>query len=440
MNNHYIISTDLHKIYQNQLNLINQPNKSDNSYISDLTLTLDLNTLLIEYYSLNNYNYDHIDIEPYKKYLLGKYNIDNNDLIIFDKYNFSNIYLKDPSKYLNYIQGIIVFDYSLLVKEEIKSNIIYLMSNYENVTLNKIYDNYIIHFKNKFKSTIDLNFNNQLTEIFTNDVRHQLIYQRINRIPRLLNNKHMSNKLKDDITYLNQNIKDTYKKYYCGSNIKHDLTYLNYEKSLMASLNSDNYKVAYVFVNDIKNIDPHMYKNVLDKLKEYNIYIESIINDLNNYDDNLAFNLEVELNETPSTHAEFVQFPKTKVFGNLHNINMDEFTNLMSKININDIFDIDKLSDLYQEIKKKTNSNIILNMNDVLDKFIEITTKQSNDHSSVRAEINSDPNRELGDSNNFIYNILKFANELIKRKMIKTIKLFNYANNKINILNNSNKL
>ena len=49
------------------------------------------------------------------------------------------------------------------------------MSNYENVTLNKIYDNYIIHFKNKFKSTINLNFNNQLTEIFTNDVRHQLI-------------------------------------------------------------------------------------------------------------------------------------------------------------------------------------------------------------------------------------------------------------------------
>ena len=79
-------------------------------------------------------------------------------------------------------------------------------------------------------------------------------------------------------------------------------------------------------------------------------------------------------------------------------------------------------------------------MNDVLDKFIEITTKHSNDHSSVRAEINSDPNRELGDSNKFIYNILKFANELIKRKMIKTIKLFNYANNKINILNNSNKL
>lgn len=416
MNNHYIISTDLHKIYQNQLNLINQPNKSDNSYISDLTLTLDLNTLLIEYYSLNNYNYDHIDIEPYKKYLLGKYNIDNNDLIIFDKYNFSNIYLKDPSKYLNYIQGIIVFDYSLLVKEEIKSNIIYLMSNYENVTLNKIYDNYIIHFKNKFKSTINLNFNNQLTEIFTNDVRHQLIYQRINRIPRLLNNKHMSNKLKDDLTYLNQNIKDTYKKYYCGSNIKHDL---NYEKSLMTSLNSDDYKVVYVFENDIKNIDPYMYKNVLDKLKEYNIYIESIINDLNNYDDNLAFNLEVELND---------------------NINMDEFTNLMSKININDIFDIDKLSDLYQEIKKKTNSNIILNMNDVLDKFIEFTTKHSNDNSSVRAEINSDPNRELGDSNNFIYNILKFANELIKRKMIKTIKLFNYANNKINILNNSNKL
>jgi hypothetical protein len=142
----------------------------------------------------------------------------------------------------------------------------------------------------------------------------------------------------------------------------------NYEKCLINDLNSNNYIVNYLFDENVKKIDPEIYSIIFKKLEEYNIYLDDIIDQITN-------------NQT----------------------NNNKIINL---------FNVDYLNELYNDLT----NNIRITMNDVFNKNYNIEKLDS----------------ELINKNDFFSNIIVFLNELIKRKMMKTIKVFNLMSN-INI-------
>ena len=299
---------------------LNNIEKNNNKY--------NLNNLIDQYYNIESYRFNN---NINRDDIFYKFDIDYNDYI---HYNSNNL--------LNHDQGIISFNLSMIIDEKLQSNINLILNNYKDISLNKYYDNYIIHFKNKDSNNISLD---NLNHIFYNDIKDLILYNKIVNIPIIIDNNNFFNKIKDDINFLDN--------YY--NNINDKL----YNKSIILDIEKNNYSVNYIFDNniDIINCDLNLFK-------EYNNYINLIID---------------ELNSNTLSESEYL---------------------------IEHIFDP---NNLYKKLYNKY--NIILTMNDVLDKNMII---------------NYDKNNKFPNYDNFLSNIIIFINELTKRKIQKIIKLYNY--------------
>ncbi len=348
-------SIDLNKIYHNA-----KTNISNNN---------DLSELISKYYHLDSFLFDNNN-EIYINHFIDKFNFDYDDLLIFDRLKL-NDFLESPNQYLDYNKGLILFNLSDANNDLLINNINFLLSNYDDINLNKFYDNYVLYFNDKNEKQINQNqinlFNENLKNIFAEDIKDLLLWQKVQNIPNVIKNNNISKKLHDDLSY-----------YGIKQNMHFDNYDLKpYEDSLLLDLNSNNYQVNYDFTNSkFKKIDPEIHSEILNKFNDYNTYLNNILDELN--------------------------IDKTDKI-----INRSD--NFVNTIELNDLFNQHKINNLYYHLKK--NNNIIMKMNDINDKTIEIYNNDMSD-------------RQI-DQTQFTNHIILFINELMKAKIKKTMKLFN---------------
>ena len=306
-----------------------------------------IQSLINEYYSLDNFTFDtEITIDnDFNKELL----VSDKELVILDKEYLLNNFLVNPEQYLSYNNGVILFDLSMGNDNDLYKSIELLANNYSNINLHKFNDNYLLEFDTKENKQIN-NLKNNLKNLFISDLNNLIIQQQINNIPNVINNEQFNVKIKEDLYYLDI-INKTY-----GSNLD------EYKNNLTTNLNSDEYKVLYVFEDNVQSTNKEQYSYTLNKLKEYNNYIDEI---------------SIKINKQNSN----------------------------KQIELNNLFNLTELNNLHLNNK----SYMIFEMNDVLDTHININY--------LDKEITNDI---------FYNNVFKFLNELIKRKIIKIIKLNNF--------------
>lgn len=306
-----------------------------------------IQSLINEYYSLDNFTFDtEITIDnDFNKELL----VSDKELVILDKEYLLNNFLVNPEQFLSYNNGVILFDLSMGNDNDLYKSIELLANNYSNINLHKFNDNYLLEFDTKENKQIN-NLKNNLKNLFISDLNNLIIQQQINNIPNVINNEQFNVKIKEDLYYLDI-INKTY-----SSNLD------EYKNNLTTNLNSDEYKVLYVFEDNIQSTNKEQYSYTLNKLKEYNNYIDEI---------------SIKINKQNSN----------------------------KQIELNKLFDITELNNLHLNNK----SYMIFEMNDVLDTHLDINY--------LDKKITNDI---------FYNNVFKFLNELIKRKIIKIIKLNNF--------------
>ena len=427
MKNNYIISIDLNKIYQ----------KLDSDSNINFNLKSELNNLILSHYNLNSFDFTN-DIEQFKDYFISKFDIDYNDLILLDKTTYLNSYLGKDFKFKSYDKGLILIDLSMLSDSNIINSINYLYENYQYVNLNKIYDNYLLYFRGKLpepKLLVDKKeqFNAKLYDIFYEDLLDLNLWQKIINIPNKINSKQMTKKLEDDFNYT-KNIKNQiYENFYLGISSKPDKEILSYENSIYHDLHSESYVINYLLDSPIKNIDKSNIHLILNKLNEYNNYVDNIMNDMKKiYQRTTNFNKKID-SSTDLRKMYNMNFS--------HITEIESETNNQSELGVlkiidpNELFNNSKINNLYMYLKSKSNLNnsfgsinYIFNMSDVFDNKIEISQKTTSTTSTTSIKTLS--------NDDFTDSVVLFLNELVKRKMKKLLKTYNLFNNEINILNN----
>jgi len=320
----------------------------------------NLQSILETYYSVDNYNF--INDELIKEHIIDKFNKLDTELFILDK----DFILNNTSQILSSSSGILLFDLSMTNDNQLYTNIHLLSKNYKNINLHLIEDNYILEYDTKENiDSIDKDIlQTNLKTIFSNDLQKLLLKQRINNIPYIIKNDRFSEKILEDLSFSNQ---------YSYQNIFSNDSIANYKNNLKLNLNSDNYKVVYVFNDDIQTIDKTLYDKILEKLKEFNTYIDDIV---------------IQTNKCYSDS----------------NIQLDNITS-DKQIDLKKLFEQNELNNFYIENK----SNLKIEMSDVLNQTFSI--------------VNIDD--KIITIDKFYDNIVKFLNELVKRKINKIIKINN---------------
>jgi hypothetical protein len=420
MKNNYIISVDLNKIYNNL----------DSDYKLGSVSESDLKNLILKHYNLDSFDFTN-DIEQFKDFFISKFDIGHADLILLDKTTYLNSYQNKYNKFKSYNQGLILIDLSMLNDDLILSDIDYLYENYEHLKINKIYDNYLLHFRGKLSEPTLLaekktQFNSKLYDIFYEDLLDLNLWQKIMNIPNKINSKQMTKKLEDDFNYI-KNIKQyTYENFYSGINSKPDKDILSYENSIYQDLNSENYAVNYV-LDDSKNIDKSNIHLILNKLNEYNNYVDNIMNDLKRIYPKTT-NLNNKAHQITDLRKIYnINFSHISVTESDSNSNNQSESEILKIIDPNELFNNSKIYNLYMYLRSKSNNsniNYIFNMSDVFDNKIEISQKTNA--------------TKILSSDDFIDSTVLFLNELIKRKMKKLLKTYNLLHNETNILNHLN--
>jgi len=327
----------------------------------------NLSLALGSYYSIDNYNF--VNDDQIREYIYDRFNQSDRELFILDK----EFILNNQEQILASNNGIILFDLSMTNDEQLYTNIHMLSTNYKNINLHLIEDNYIIEYDTKEpnqlidKNQLEMNLKN----LFSDDLQKLLLKQRINNIPNIIQNDRFTEKIAEDLSFSNIN---SYQNILSENSIK------KYKQDLKLNLNSSDYRVIYMFEDEIKNIDKALYDKILEKLKEFNTYIDDIViqlNSLNNPDKII----KLDKNNQDKTISD-------------------------KQISLKNLFERNKLNTLYTNNK----SNIQIEMSDVLDQTFSI---------------NSIDNKLMSEDN-FYNNMIRFLNELIKRKINKIIKLNNY--------------
>jgi hypothetical protein len=397
---------------------------------------------------LDSYDFSN-DIENFKELFLSKFDINHQDLILLDKTIYLNSYLGKNDKFTNYNKGIILIDLGMLTDSEIISNIDYLYENYQYLSLNKIYDNYLLYFNNKLDKIKDLAnkkeiFNSKLYDIFYEDLLDLNLWQKIMNIPNKIHSEQMIKKLEDDFNYTKNIKQHTYESFYSGINSKLDKEILSYEKSIFHDLKSDNYVINFLIESDqIKTIDKTKIHLILNKLNEYNNYIDNIMNDLkkinpnvthfnhsnhsNHSNSNSNSNQKLDLRKDNNTNFSYIGETKTDTEVKANNQSQSQVLKIIDPI---ELFNYSKINNLYMFLRSKSNEsniNYIFNMSDVFDNKIEISQI-----------INPTNKKTILSSDDFGNSTVLFLNGLIKNKMKKLLKTYNLNHNQINILNHLN--
>lgn len=301
-------------------------------------------------------------------------------------------------KIYRFIDDIETFKYDIIEKFNIHDNDLKILNktNFINNYMNKpekylYFDKGIILFDigmiidTKFLSNINFILCNY-DEVILNRIHDNYIIYFNKKLDRQ-DNKHYDDKLllvfENDIKHLLltgkiKNIPFIIPNKHLIKKIKKDLDYLEkinnhnyfkssdmkeYKRGLINDISSSYYQVEYHF--EKYNHITNSDK-VISKLNKYNSYIDNII-------------LETKMNKT--NNGEY------KVF---------------------DLFNRNEINKLYHKIKE---DGIIIKMNDVLDDNFKILDDEKTKNISF---------------NNFMNGIIIFMNELIKRKIIKTIRLYNH--------------
>ena len=268
----------------------------------------NLESLIDDYYSLDNYSFNNeLEIDN----LIDKFDIYNKEFSILDKEYLLNNFLENTENYLKHDNGLILFDLSMSNDNNLYKSIELLSNNYKNVNIHRLNDNYILDFDTKQINNY-ANIENSFKNLFTIDLDNLSIQRQIKNIPLHINNEQFYLKIKDDLNYLTLIQNQQY------TNIT------NYKNNLLLHLNSEDYKVSYVFNDDVQYINKELYNNLFNQLRDYNNYIDDIT---------------IKLNKTTKNNS-----------------------------NIDDFFNIDKLNELYN----KNPNYLNLKMNDVLDYNINI--------------------------------------------------------------------
>ena len=411
MKKNYIISIDLNKIYHN-LN-------SDSEFEIKLDSKTKFKNLISSYYTSNTIDYTD-DIITLKDDFISKFNIDNNSLLLLDKTKFPSPLGEENIKFQRYNQGLILIDMKMLIRDDIILNIDYIYENYQNISLNKMYDNYLLYFGDKssvLKKLADKKdlFNSKLYNIFYEDLVELNLWQQINNIPNKINSQQFIKKINNDINYMKNIKQHTYKNFYSNFNNQYEAKIITYEKSIYYDINSDNYIVNYNLNNHRqKNIDKTKYHTILNSLHQYYNYIDNL---MSNIDKPISV-----LNSNITSKAKLSDdFSYLSNYEKLENKN-----DIIKIINPNELFNYSKILNLYSLLNTKSinNSNLdyIFKMSDVFDNKLEII------------QVLSD-NKNIFTSDNFVNSTIIFLNELIKKKINKLIKSYNFINNETNILN-----
>jgi hypothetical protein len=260
MKNNYIISVDLNKIYHNTIEEYNQTVVNDKLNLSQIHNKL--HDLIIQHYTLDAFDFTE-NVESFKEDFIVKFNLNDSDLVLLDKTIYLNSYLgqHNQNKFLSYDQGIILLDLSMMSDQNIVSNINFLFKNYSKISLNKIYDNYLINFRSKqikpkeFDSNTSEQFNVNLLNMFYDDLLNINLWQKIQNIPHKINNPHMAKKLDVDLSYMDNVKKQSYMDFYSGIDRKYGLSdeFAFYEKSIYLELKALN-EINYDLDSNIKEI------------------------------------------------------------------------------------------------------------------------------------------------------------------------------------------
>jgi len=315
----------------------------------------DLELLLNSYYSIDNYNFSNED--HLREYIYDKFNPLNRDLYILDKEYIIN----DMNQILNSDSGILLFDLSMTNDDTLYKNLYLLTTNFKNINLHLIEDNYIIEYDTNENNTKENNLidkiklENGFKNLFTTDINRLIVKQQINNIPHLIHNDRFISKLSEDLTFSNL------KSFQNTPNIE---IMNKYKKDLNLNLSSTDYKVNYIFTVEAQHIENILYDNILNELDKFNTYIDDIVDRMYKIDHTMT-----------------------------------------NQVRVKDLFKRNYLNDLYA----KDQSIDQLIMTDVLDKKLDIISVN---------------NRSLT-IEEFYNNMLRFLNELVKKKIIKVIKLNN---------------
>jgi hypothetical protein len=452
--NHYI-SIDLNRLYNNQINELLNDDKSSLNSINFKKSQIELHELVNQYNSIETYNFTNNDTNElnnpntYINDIIYKYNLDSStestesndkkNLILLNKFNLINSFYKNPSIIKQYNSGLILFDNSMVSDNELYKIINLVFTNYDKTIIDKIYDNYFLYFHNKLSDTdtdtdtytdtdthININIlNYKLNQLFIDDLNHMLLWSKIKNIPFLLNNSKLNKKISFELSYTDQIKEEIYQNHYkqIKKNKNEKLYLSNYEKILKNDLSdeSTNYIVNYQLnlnSNFEYTISDHL--NSLNKLKEYNSFLDEI---------------KHSININPS--SEISNYRLTESGQHKHFDNTKPSDKLIKVININDLFNMNKINDLYSFIINNVSNdsvNLQFKMSDVFDNKISI-------YENLENQIMSDNNKIQTNQTNqnikiFNDQLIMFINKLLKKKITKTIRYYNYIQNKINIDNN----
>lgn len=431
--NNYIISIDLNKLYNDttKTNSTKTNSTFDKVYESNIPrskeekfLDVKLANLMDEYNSVDIFNWN-IDSSHYLSDIIYKYNIDitdNNNLVLNDKIKLVNSFYKNPQKILSFNKGVIVFDNGMILDNELREILNLVFANNKEMIMNKIYNEYVIYFNlisNQLAKQVETNskinfnqFNEKLNTIFIDDIDNQLLFGKIKNIPNIIRNEKFNKKIFPELKYFENIQKNIYNNYYKG--IKHNNEWSNYEQLLYSEnlINSSKNNSSICSIDYRINLNDDQTFTIPNKTKALNI--------LHEYNNNL--NLIQQ-------HMQTNQFDQ---FDHLDQINVSN--KLLKIILLDDLFNVHKLTDLFNFIiqKKTLNSTTFhLKMDKVLDDNVYIYENLNYENNDLF------DGTKNNNSNNFSDNIIMFINKLLKRKIQKIIRQYNYSQNKIYIDNNN---
>ena len=440
MINNYLISIDINKLYEN---LDNDSNDDSNNDSNDDSNSIKLIDKIQEYYTLDTFEFDEYDI--LKLNLIDKYNIQSHDLFLLNKCKLEKSYLTNTHKYLQYNKGLINFDIGMLSNPNIILNIIFLFQNYSNLMLSKIHDNYLLYFNDKINksdhlmannlSTNQINLdklNNKILHMFMLDVDELLLYQQIKNIPKIINNKHMIKKIKNDLSYSSIIKSDRFNSYFNEISItKQSEPIKQYEQNLVLELFQISLNVEFVLnnSNNFKQIDDLENKihKIFEQFYDQNSYIDNIYDKISpsiNFISSCQINnhCQSRINNDQS-NINYFNITQSDELNSLNEeSNAKHLTNrsiLSHNVQLIDLLNMRKLTDIYNLIKPKI--NYMFKMNNIMNTNVNICLDKNNsNHLNLTL-------------NEFINNTLLFINELTKRKIKHIIQLYNYKLNKLEI-------
>lgn len=448
--NNYTVTIDLKKNLKTHL-----------SHVKTKITPEDLENIFNKYNTIGSFNFN--DSNKYLMHIYSKYNIENNgsDIILDNKTTIINKYYKNPKEILLHVKGSLLFDNSMILDDKLREIIDLLQTNYNTLILNKLYNEYVLYFDDVEKQNITEQelklFNDELNTLFYGDIKEQLLYSQIKNIPQLINNEELNKKIVPELNYVDYVKNSIYQNQYLGLQIK-DKLWSNYEQLLYIENNNENNnnhnnntnnfnQQNYRQLSDTQLVDTQTTNTYLANIQttnkqqiQYQInLLESVpytisdkieaLTNLHNYNNKLN---EI-VREIYYHNDDLIDIENYEANSNIKNHNQT----LLKKISLNDLFNIHKVTNLFNFVSDKVFGNknysdeLVFSFNNIFDENIYIYVNVASKEEKKQKQHIQIENTE----SKFVDKIIMFTNKLLKKKIQKIIRKYNYMQNKIYIDN-----